>query len=306
MFTYISDLLYFFLLKTYGTDLSIHPIMDQLVESRLLIEKLKPVDERLRYQVNRLVSLATRAPQELAIDEASVHRPRLELLGETPGSVPDVCVEEEGGKASKKDKASDVYKAPKVMAMEYTHDHISQAEKAAQKLDRQRKRLQKSEMVTALRAEISEAPAELGGYDDMVTTGGGGEGKYGEATAERKRRYREQYEDQNMQRMSKTAAAKHGLAVRTKRDRGGGSFREGLALSDLLQVAENATGGKRHKGKGASGVSDRKLGAYLSAVDNATRAGAAVQGAEAEMNKLWKTSSSDRTPRSCGKGRTRK
>eukprot|EP00923_Selenidium_pygospionis_P050499 GHVN01087260.1.p2 GENE.GHVN01087260.1~~GHVN01087260.1.p2 ORF type:complete len:179 (+),score=28.22 GHVN01087260.1:794-1330(+) len=178
-------------------------------------------------------------------------------------------------------------------------------------------------MVTALRAEISEAPAELGGYDDMVTTGGGGEGKYGEATAERKRRYREQYEDQNMQRMSKTAAAKHGtfhhlvaflsyripltgLAVRTKRDRGGGSFREGLALSDLLQVAENATGGKRHKGKGASGVSDRKLGAYLSAVDNATRAGAAVQGAEAEMNKLWKTSSSDRTPRSCGKGRTRK
>eukprot|EP00923_Selenidium_pygospionis_P050498 GHVN01087258.1.p2 GENE.GHVN01087258.1~~GHVN01087258.1.p2 ORF type:complete len:163 (+),score=34.35 GHVN01087258.1:904-1392(+) len=162
-------------------------------------------------------------------------------------------------------------------------------------------------MVTALRAEISEAPAELGGYDDMVTTGGGGEGKYGEATAERKRRYREQYEDQNMQRMSKTAAAKHGLAVRTKRDRGGGSFREGLALSDLLQVAENATGGgKRHKGKGASGVSDRKLGAYLSAVDNASRAGAAVEGAEAEMDKLWKTSSSDFTPRSRGKGSSRK
>lgn len=62
LLNYCLNLSFYFYLKASGsiTSASIqqHPVIAQLVELRLFMEKLKPIETKLRYQIDKLVKMA--------------------------------------------------------------------------------------------------------------------------------------------------------------------------------------------------------------------------------------------------------
>lgn len=85
--TYLTYLSYYILLKTHGISVKDHPVIERLVEVRILLEKIRPIESRLQFQMNRLLQLA--AANSARNDKTQQNR--------TAGGEGDE--EEEGGQA---------------------------------------------------------------------------------------------------------------------------------------------------------------------------------------------------------------
>ncbi len=59
MISYCSFLSFFLLLKVEGKDVKAHPVIDRLVYIKTLFEKLKPLDQKLQYQIDKMTQAAT-------------------------------------------------------------------------------------------------------------------------------------------------------------------------------------------------------------------------------------------------------
>jgi hypothetical protein len=55
---YITDIVFFLLLKAEGASVKEHPVVAQLLHIRTLLERMRPLDERLQFQVARLLKAA--------------------------------------------------------------------------------------------------------------------------------------------------------------------------------------------------------------------------------------------------------
>ncbi|KAF5222119.1 hypothetical protein C3747_10g204 [Trypanosoma cruzi] len=65
MLSYCMHVTFYLLLKTEGKKVSGHPVIDNLVEIRVYLEKLFPLEEKLQYSLNRLLSGKTTAAARL-------------------------------------------------------------------------------------------------------------------------------------------------------------------------------------------------------------------------------------------------
>ncbi|CAI5468488.1 unnamed protein product [Closterium sp. Yama58-4] len=92
---YCCCLLFFLLLRAEGKPVRDHPVVSRLVELRLFLEKIRPIDKKLQYQIEKLLKLASSAnrsatpgKQSAAAAEATAggslddlkHRPNPNLL----------------------------------------------------------------------------------------------------------------------------------------------------------------------------------------------------------------------------------
>ncbi|RUP45201.1 hypothetical protein BC936DRAFT_148490 [Jimgerdemannia flammicorona] len=66
---YITNLAFFLHLKLSGKQVGGHPVVESLVELRTLLEKMKPVEQKLKYQIDKLVRAATVGPMEGEVDK---------------------------------------------------------------------------------------------------------------------------------------------------------------------------------------------------------------------------------------------
>ena len=55
MLTYCQMLSFYMLLKLEGKDVSSHPVIDRLLHLKLLLEKVRPLDMKMQYQVDKMV-----------------------------------------------------------------------------------------------------------------------------------------------------------------------------------------------------------------------------------------------------------
>lgn len=58
MLTYCNLLNFYILLKLEGGDIRKHPVVRRLIHFKLLLEKLRPLDKKLSYQVEKLMKLS--------------------------------------------------------------------------------------------------------------------------------------------------------------------------------------------------------------------------------------------------------
>ncbi|GJP48586.1 hypothetical protein CLOM_g7869 [Closterium sp. NIES-68] len=58
---YCCCLLFFLLLRAEGKPVRDHPVVSRLVELRLFLEKIRPIDKKLQYQIEKLLKLASSA-----------------------------------------------------------------------------------------------------------------------------------------------------------------------------------------------------------------------------------------------------
>ncbi|CAE7610312.1 NGDN, partial [Symbiodinium natans] len=188
LLSYLIALTYYLLLKVKGVPVETHPVVPRLLWIRSLLEKLKPVDQRLQYQMNKLLQWtdAKRAEQLAGQTDAHALRP-----GKLATTVADE--EEEGEEASEapEEKEDAVYKPPKISQVEYTGDHVSMQEKAEKELERKKARLERSEFMRSLREEFTDAPREILGEEKSARA----------AKAERLLQEQQEYEEDTMTRI---------------------------------------------------------------------------------------------------------
>ncbi|KAJ1948407.1 hypothetical protein FBU59_001608, partial [Linderina macrospora] len=55
LLSYISNLAQFSLMKLHGRQIEGHKVVNNLVEDRTVLEKMKPLEQRLKYQIDKLL-----------------------------------------------------------------------------------------------------------------------------------------------------------------------------------------------------------------------------------------------------------
>ncbi|XP_026189622.1 uncharacterized protein C3B8.09 [Cyclospora cayetanensis] len=168
LLSYLSYLSYYVVLKAHGVSIASHPVVERLIESRLLLQKIRPVEAALKPQLEQLLLMGREEGSKASAAAPRARPEAFAAVGESDEDAeePDFQKEgtEDGESGSDGEAHTDVqtYKAPKMLAMEYTQDKVSAKDKAARELQRAAARLQKSELVRAVRAVAGDAPEEIG------------------------------------------------------------------------------------------------------------------------------------------------
>ncbi len=111
--SYCSYLTYFMLLKVEGAEVKGHPCVDRLVQIKLLLEKLKPLDLKLQYQIQKMASQGS--GQQTALK----YKPNLDQLVHSQAKQEKL---KEMSDSEESAKAKGVYKAPKTNAVAFRED----------------------------------------------------------------------------------------------------------------------------------------------------------------------------------------
>ncbi|KAF0700255.1 Aste57867_9210 [Aphanomyces stellatus] len=157
MMQYSQLSLFYALLKLESPDkVQGHPVFKELVRYRTILERIRPFDRKLKYQVDKLCKMAVSDAKDL--DAALSYAPNPAAM---EGNDDD---DDEGGDENDEDggekKSTGVYKAPRLASVPYDEEEKS-AEKQAKRDERNRKRMAKSTILSEIREEYSERPEEV-------------------------------------------------------------------------------------------------------------------------------------------------
>eukprot|EP00331_Platyophrya_macrostoma_P029725 CAMPEP_0176456500 /NCGR_PEP_ID=MMETSP0127-20121128/31325_1 /TAXON_ID=938130 /ORGANISM="Platyophrya macrostoma, Strain WH" /LENGTH=502 /DNA_ID=CAMNT_0017846471 /DNA_START=43 /DNA_END=1551 /DNA_ORIENTATION=+ len=160
LLSYCMNLAFYILIKLQGKTIKDHPVLRRLVYIKSLLSKLKPLDKKLEYQINKLLRMANQQSlvgenYNRAVDmqqDPLSHAPR-------PGKIiADVNTEET--KEGKKDSSKPgIYKAPKLSATVMEEDK-KEAKKKRQE-DAKRRKLYMNSFITDLEKEVNQEPEEI-------------------------------------------------------------------------------------------------------------------------------------------------
>lgn len=158
LLSYLINLTHVMLMKVQGKSINSCPSVVRLVEIRTILEKIKPLDLKLHYQIDKLIKLATTG--NVTGTSNPLHfRPNpgnLVSKLDEPNDDDEMSSDDDGNKALQdKQSNKNVYVPPKLAAVHFADDK----EKRRQLL--LRKRTMDTSVLEDLREEYSEAPLEL-------------------------------------------------------------------------------------------------------------------------------------------------
>ncbi|XP_059806766.1 neuroguidin [Hypanus sabinus] len=174
---YLSDLAYVILHKVTGHSLRGEPALLRLVEHRTVLEKMRPIEQKLRYQIDKLVKTALTGT--LGAGNPLNFKPnpgnlisRLDDEEERDVEDEEGDEEEEAETPQKKESvrsSKKVYVPPRLVPMVYDGDETA-AERENRQRERARRRALSNSLIRELQEEYSQAPEELReghGYHSM-------------------------------------------------------------------------------------------------------------------------------------------
>ncbi|KAJ2807659.1 hypothetical protein H4R20_001202 [Coemansia guatemalensis] len=221
MLSYISELAYIAVLKLYGQQLEGHPVVQRLIEDRLVLEKMRPLEQRLRYQIDKLLrnavvsadnsSAASAKAQRLSVADTSAKLAATMLRDDAmadpsafrpnPGSL-EVDVREEDARAIE----SGIYRAPKQTPVHYEED-TTQTAKREREEQRMAERASRSRLVRDLMVEYDDRP-------EMSTASGNPSVGITDARMERLAEEKARYEEENFTRLAVGRKERKGMRKR--------------------------------------------------------------------------------------------
>jgi hypothetical protein len=196
LMSYCVNVIFYLYMKAQGKSVQNHPVMKQLLKLRYVMEKMRPLDGKLKHLIDRLVQVSELSPSELrAQQQTDLLRPNPSALLANASSSSsskkkskkqqdsdDEDEEEEeevdprGGKkqssrsryAAEDDDEYDndedvsaggagLYKVPKRTAVPYKQSE-TEMDRREQRLEKQKSKLKRSELMETLREEFGSAP----------------------------------------------------------------------------------------------------------------------------------------------------
>ncbi|KAL1530936.1 hypothetical protein AB1Y20_001827 [Prymnesium parvum] len=145
LLSYCTNIAFYLMLKARGAAVRDHPVIDALLRHRLLLERLRPVEQKMSYRLHKLLELASADALSLSESQRDLHaKPR-----------PDALLLKSDGSAS-------AYQPPKLAAVAFDERGGGKKARDAQ---RAAERAASTRMVRELRAELSEAPERIHAAD---------------------------------------------------------------------------------------------------------------------------------------------
>jgi len=151
MLSYCTNIVFYLLLKSEGKSVRDHPVMQRLVQIRAYLEKIRPIDKKMQYQIEKLLKLSTadlskaEAEKEKAEDPLQF-RPNPEALL----SKMEEAEAEEGA----------VYRPPKITPMAFEDQVEKKKRKEEKRLRDSKVQAARSNMIRELAAELEDRPEE--------------------------------------------------------------------------------------------------------------------------------------------------
>ncbi|CAG9771210.1 unnamed protein product [Ceutorhynchus assimilis] len=159
LLSYLINLTYIVLRKCSGEQIECDPCIDRLIELRTVLEKIRPIDHKLKYQIDKLVKTAVTGAS--AGGDATAFKANPLNLMEKDGEDLEESESEEEDKLEKVGKSkSGVYVPPKMAAVHYTGAESAQ-EKSKRLQDRTKKLALSSSIIQDLREEYLDTPLEV-------------------------------------------------------------------------------------------------------------------------------------------------
>ncbi len=191
---YCTNVAFYLQIKLTGRPIQNHPVLERLVRFRLLLEKIKPMETKLRYQVDRLLRAAT-GPIDDVDAEASKFKPN-----------PDLLMKDEDENSEDVEEGDGTYRAPKLAPMHYPEDENALARRKKHE-DYLKKVNSSTRLIQDIKAEYEDAPEEEA--LDVV---------YGSKSRPGRREQieRDQYEEENFVRFTLDKKTKRRLAEKNK------------------------------------------------------------------------------------------
>lgn len=123
LLSYLINLTYMVLRKCSGERIEGDPSIDRLIEIRTVLEKIRPIDHKLKYQIDKLVKTAVTGITNS--DDPINFKPNPDaLIGKLDGSDSESGSDQDANDESAKLRKSGVYVPPKLAAVHYGKDLI--------------------------------------------------------------------------------------------------------------------------------------------------------------------------------------
>ncbi|XP_029954923.1 neuroguidin-like [Salarias fasciatus] len=158
---YLQDLTHLISIKTEGGRIKESEALDRVVTIRTVLEKMRPLDHKLKYQIDKLVRTAVTG--SLAENDPLQLRPN-------PGNLISKLSDSEESEDEDKNKDDSEKKAapssgrkyipPKIAPMHYDGD-VTEADRKKMQAERQRRAALRSSVIQELRQQYSDAPEEI-------------------------------------------------------------------------------------------------------------------------------------------------
>ncbi|XP_016061327.1 PREDICTED: neuroguidin isoform X2 [Miniopterus natalensis] len=157
---YLMDLSHLILDKASGGSLQGHAAVLRLVEIRTVLEKLRPLDQKLKYQIDKLVKTAVTG--SLSENDPLRFKPHPSNMMSKLSSEDEEGEAEEGqsGASGKKSANGAVkkYVPPRLVPVHYDE---TEAEREKKRLERAKRRALSSSVIRELKEQYSDAPEEI-------------------------------------------------------------------------------------------------------------------------------------------------
>jgi len=197
MLSYIINLSYYFMLKLDGQKIENHPVIEQLIKERTILEKMKPLELKLKYQIDKLVKMAN----------GSINNDLQDPLQYKPN--PKNMIDSEDEKEEKESSETKLYRPPKIVPMHFEEKTVSR--NIGELSKREQKRAAKSRLLRDLQEQYDSRPEEL-------TAAGTGYGVHEVATRmDEKLLEKQKYEEENFMRFTLTREEKKARKRMNKR-----------------------------------------------------------------------------------------
>ncbi|TSK98371.1 Neuroguidin [Bagarius yarrelli] len=154
---YLQDVAHLINVKANGQSLKDNGAIHRLVTIRTVLEKMRPLDQKLKYQIDKLVRTAVTG--SLAENDPLHFRPNPENL------VSKGIKKDSGKKMAFKPRK---YIPPKIAPMHYDGD-LTEADRQKELVDKRRKAAFRSSVIGELRQQYSDAPEEIRDRQDFQT-----------------------------------------------------------------------------------------------------------------------------------------
>ncbi|XP_017287810.2 neuroguidin [Kryptolebias marmoratus] len=157
---YLQDLTHLISIKTRGGRIRESAALTRVVTVRTILEKMRPLDHKLKYQIDKLVRTAVTGT--LAENDPLQLRPNPENL---VSKLSESESEDEAGRKDASEKkaahsSGKKYVPPKIAPVHYDGD-VTEADRKKAQTERQRRAALRSSVIQELRQQYSDAPEEI-------------------------------------------------------------------------------------------------------------------------------------------------
>uniref|UniRef100_A0A3P9C100 Neuroguidin, EIF4E binding protein n=1 Tax=Maylandia zebra TaxID=106582 RepID=A0A3P9C100_9CICH len=148
---YLQDLTHLISIKTEGGKIKDSDALDRVVTIRTILEKMRPLDHKLKYQIDKLVRTAV---------TGSLDKCLFVFLQLSESESEDETENEAASEKKAAHSSGKKYIPPKIAPVHYDGD-MTEADKKKAKLERHRQAALRSSVIQELRQQYSDAPEEI-------------------------------------------------------------------------------------------------------------------------------------------------